>query len=97
MNFWRFKQVISDGLMLDCDLDAIGREGWELRAVTYLGKKVKGGLGSEQGISPEQSSTYIYHFQKEIGRHVFQGDEKKEGAKCSDCNLELYYAIHIGL
>lgn len=95
MKVYRFKQIISKGLRLDSDLDDMGREGWELRAVTYLGRNVKGALGSEKGITTEDSSAYVYHFQREIEPHdCVEKMIPSQAGICSFCGLGRNHRIH---
>lgn len=92
---YRYKHVISLGPRLDCDLDDLGREGWKCISFSPLYRKIPGSLGSEQGISPDQTQTYVYLFVREIGPHSFEGTMPKlSQGSCKECAAPLLHSIH---
>ena len=98
MNIYRYKTIINGGVMLDMDMDALGRDGWECMGMIPLYRRIPGGLGSEHGINPDQQNTYVYLFKREIGPHSFQGQMPKlSQGECGICGLDLNREIHIGV
>jgi hypothetical protein len=63
---YRYKTIHNAGTMLDYDLDNLGAKGWKLVNFCPLYRKIPGSLGSEKGLSPDQTQTYIYIFVREI-------------------------------
>lgn len=98
MNIYRYKTIVSNGLMLDCDLGDLGKQGWDCIGIIPLYRRIPGALGSEKGITQDQGNGYVYLFKQKIEPHSFEGRlPLLSRGPCVICGLDLVQPIHIGV